>query len=42
MTDTLNLLSLTSNGNELLEALEYMALDESQEWEALNESTNQN
>ena len=42
MTDTLNLLSLTNNGNELLEALEYMALDESQEWEALNESTNQN
>jgi hypothetical protein len=42
MTDTLNLLSLTSNGNELLEALEYMALDESQEWEALDESTNQN
>ena len=42
MTDTLNLLSLTNNGNELLEALEYMALDESQEWEALAESTNQN
>ena len=42
MTDTLNLLSLTNNGNELLEALEYMALDESQEWEALDESTNQN
>ena len=42
MTDTLNLLSLTNNGNELLEALEYMALDESQEWEALDKSTNQN
>ena len=42
MTATLNLLSLTHNGNELLEALEYMALDESQEWEALDESTNQN
>lgn len=41
MTSSMNLLSLASTGTELLEALEYLALDESQEWEALKESTKQ-
>ena len=34
ITNTLvNLLTQASNGSELLEALEYLALDESQGWE---------
>lgn len=38
-TTATNLLSLASNGTELIEALEYLTLDESQGWEALLDET---
>jgi hypothetical protein len=39
-TTATNLLSLANTGAELIEALEYLALDESQGWEALLDETN--
>ena len=35
LVETLDYFAAANNGNELLEALEYIALNETQEWEAL-------